>query len=111
MIGIGSLLFHTFATSWAAQADIIPIWMFVGSYVLLVIYRLSGQNGWKTLATALIVAAVMLALHASTSGSLGTRVNTDPLLFNGSLQYLPALATLVAFSDKLTKLIRREHQA
>jgi hypothetical protein len=98
MIGIGSLLFHTVATSWAAQADIIPIWMFVGSYALLAIYRLSAQNRRKTLAAALITAAVMLALHASTSGSLGTRVNIDPLLFNGSLQYLPALAALVAFS-------------
>lgn len=98
IIGIGSMLFHTFATNWAAQADIIPIWMFVGSYTLLVIYRLSEQNGWITLAAALIVTAVMLALHTLTSDSLGTRVNTEPLVLNGSLQYLPALAALVAFS-------------
>jgi hypothetical protein len=98
MIGIGSLLFHTFATNWAAQADIIPIWMFVGSYILLIIYRLSGQNGWKALAAALIISAVMLSLHALTSDSLGTGVNTNPLIFNGSLQYLPALAALIAFS-------------
>ena len=98
MIGTGSLLFHTLATSWAAQADIIPIWLFVGCYTLLLIYRLSGQNGWKTLAASLIAAAVMLAIHALTSESLGTAVNTTPLTFNGSLQYLPALAALIAFS-------------
>ena len=98
MIGIGSFLFHTWATNWAAQADIIPLWLFVGCYTLLLIYRLSGQNGWKTLAASLIAAAAMLAIHALTSDSLGTAVNTAPLKFNGSLQYLPALAALIAFS-------------
>jgi hypothetical protein len=100
MIGIGSLLFHTFATSWAAQADIIPIWMFVAAYILLVIYRLSRQSAWKTLAATLIVTAIMLGIRALTSDTLGTAnvVNSASLAFNGSLQYLPALAALVAFS-------------
>jgi len=98
MIGIGSFLFHTFATNWAAQADIIPIWMFIGSYSLLIIYRLSDHERWTTLIAAIIATVLMLLVHTLTSDSVGTRVNTDPLMFNGSLQYLPALASLVTFS-------------
>ena len=98
MIGIGSLLFHTFATNWSMQADIIPIWVFVGSYTLLIIYRLSEHSAWKTLTTALVVATAMAILRAMTSDSIGTSVNAEPIAFNGSLQYIPALAALLLFS-------------
>jgi len=33
IIGIGSFLFHTFATRWAAMADVIPIGIFMLSYL------------------------------------------------------------------------------
>lgn len=98
LIGIGSFLFHTFANNWSAQADIIPIWLFVASYTMLVIYRLSGQNAWKTLVAAVLVSAVMMTIRALTSDSLGTHVNTEPMVFNGSLQYLPPLAALLLFA-------------
>ena len=35
-IGIGSFLFHTFATNWAALADVIPIGLFILVYLFLV---------------------------------------------------------------------------
>lgn len=42
-IGVGSLLFHTFATRWAELADVLPIWSFVAVYILVTIYRMTGQ--------------------------------------------------------------------
>jgi len=97
-IAIGSFLFHTFATSWSAQADIIPIWMFVISYTLLVIFRLTGHNTRTTITIALTVIALMLIIQVLATGKLGTGIIVTPTLFNGSLQYLPVLIALIGFT-------------
>ena len=41
-IGIGSALFHTFATAWAAAADTIPIGLFILTYIFLLHRDLLG---------------------------------------------------------------------
>ncbi|WP_210528039.1 ceramidase domain-containing protein [Rubellimicrobium arenae] len=49
-IGVGSFLFHTFATSWAAAADMLPILAFILLYVWAVHRRVWGQGRWTALA-------------------------------------------------------------
>ena len=52
-IGVGSFLFHTFATAWAAAADVIPIGIFILVYLFLVNRDLVGMRWWwAVLATA-----------------------------------------------------------
>lgn len=38
-IGLGSFLFHTFATRWALSADVLPIQVFIGGYLVLALRR------------------------------------------------------------------------
>jgi len=97
-IGVGSFLFHTFATGWAELADVIPIWSFVAFYVLLIIYRMTGENIRITARIALIVAGSIGIVFWFTSGDVTTDDAVAPDYLNGSLQYLPALLALVIFS-------------
>ncbi len=111
LIGVGSFLFHTFASPWAAQADIIPIWLFVSGYIVLLIYRVNQHNPVKTIVYVLLIAVALLLLRAfifdrfgaSTAPDISynagnTSDETKALAFNGSLQYLPVLVALMAFS-------------
>ena len=53
-IGVGSFLFHTFATVWAAIADVVPIVLFVLVYLYLVNRDIVGLRRWSAaLATSL----------------------------------------------------------
>ncbi len=62
-IGIGSFLFHTFATGWAAVADVVPIWTFVALYVVEAVLRMSGVSPRHVLGVALGGIAVGIALY------------------------------------------------
>ena len=86
-IGIGSFLFHTFATRWALVADVAPITVFMLGYLAFALRAFVGL-GW--LATGIIMLAFLYA------GSLASRVSCsgEPCL-NGSLGYLPALVSLL----------------
>jgi len=113
LVGIGSILFHTFANPIAHKADIVPIWFFVGSYTLLAVYRLSGENkittlALATLATGGLVLLNVLALDANVvleNTSAHGQSNVDlsgfepasfsPGAFNGSIDYLPVVMTLL----------------
>lgn len=48
-IGIGSFLFHTHATAWAATADVVPIGMFILVYLFLVNWHMLGWPLWVAL--------------------------------------------------------------
>lgn len=48
-IGVGSLLFHTFATRWAAIADVTPILMFVLLYIFAVNRYVWNLTLWPAL--------------------------------------------------------------
>ncbi len=53
MIGIGSFLFHTFATAWALLADVAPIGLFILTYLCLVNRDFVGLHwAWALLATS-----------------------------------------------------------
>ncbi|GLQ35659.1 hypothetical protein GCM10007939_19420 [Amylibacter marinus] len=98
LIGIGSFLFHTFANSATELADVIPIWSFVAAYVVLVIYRMTGQNGWKTLRISLIAGTITGTVFWFTSGDITTDASGPNDLLNGSTQYAPALVALAIFA-------------
>ena len=45
-IGVGSYLFHTHATAWAALADVAPIGIFILVYLFLVNWHILGWPAW-----------------------------------------------------------------
>lgn len=97
-IGVGSFLFHTFANGWSELADVIPIWTFVAIFVLVTIYRLTGENRWATARIASSIAGSIGVVFWITSGDVTTDVDSGPGYLNGSMQYLPALLALVGFA-------------
>jgi hypothetical protein len=84
-VGIGSFLFHTVATRWAAMADVIPIGLFIALGFALVMRRAAGLSvlgaGLATLAFLALSPVVAMA-GAPFMGS--------------SSAYLPALLALVS---------------
>lgn len=87
-IGIGSFLFHTFATRWAALADVVPITVFILTCLILTVRRGFGW-GWTG---AVLVGVAFLPLSGAVA--TGVRMATGSML-GGSSGYLPALAALV----------------
>lgn len=78
-IGVGSALFHTFATGWARVLDELPILLLQLLYLWVYARRVIGAGRW--LAAGLVAAYLALAIYCRGFG---------PLL-NGSLIYLPAM--------------------
>ena len=46
LIGLGSALFHTYATAWSAMADVVPIALFVLTYVWAANRTFWGMSRW-----------------------------------------------------------------
>ena len=74
-IGIGSFLFHTVATRWAALADVLPIMLFILAYLALTMRRGFRLTWWWaggiTLAFLPASFAVSSAVGALAGGALG----------------------------------------
>ena len=87
-IGIGSFLFHTIATRWAALADVLPIMLFILAYLALTMRRGFRLNWWWaggiTLAFLPASFAVSSLVGQIAGGALG-----------GSSGYVQALLALV----------------
>lgn len=84
-VGIGSFLFHTHTTHWTWLADVIPIAIFIGGYLLLTLYRYCGLS--------LPVSIGLLAVYeALTAGVLRL---VPPAFLNRATGYLLALAALL----------------
>ncbi|MCG8447092.1 MAG: ceramidase domain-containing protein [Hyphomicrobiales bacterium] len=85
LIGIGSFLFHTFATRWAAAADVLPIILCLLAFLFIAQRRMFGLSA--------IAAALGVVLF------LGLNVLNGFVLpegfLNGSGTYLPALAAIL----------------
>lgn len=65
LIGVGSFLFHTFATGWAAAADVLPILAFVLLYLYSANRHLLGMRRiWALACTALFFVYAPLATIA-----------------------------------------------
>ncbi|MEM8869194.1 MAG: ceramidase domain-containing protein [Pseudomonadota bacterium] len=94
-IGIGSFLFHTYATRWALMTDVAPITLFILTYVYLATTRFFGLRWWW--GGAAVVAffpysAAVSAVVAETFGPLNGSVGYMPvalLIFGYALAMLP----------------------
>ncbi len=82
-IGVGSGLFHTFATSWAQLLDVSPILIFQVVYLWLYLRRVAVR---RVASTSVGLALFLTALFGSAQ---------YPELLNGSLSYAPAAAALI----------------
>lgn len=93
-IGVGSFVFHTFATRWAAMADIVPIVLFMLAAIAIGLIRRFD-----------------LPVQAAALGTVGfllisSMIGFTPLLViipAGSVSYLPALLALALFAFFLAK--------
>jgi hypothetical protein len=84
--GLGSFLFHTFANTVTRWLDVLPISLFVVTYLCLYAYRVANQTYAAT--TALAALFVIAAF-------IGRQF---PHLLNGSLIYGPTIILLGAVS-------------
>ena len=85
-IGSGSILFHIYATSLTQILDVAPILLFQFLYLWLYLHRVL-LFGLVSKIIAVIFLAVLIVISFSLLDYL-----------NGSIQYFPALLTLVAIS-------------
>lgn len=102
-IGVGSFLFHTFATRWALIADTSSIVVFVVSYLA---YALRHVLRWSWIAVAaglalLVAASLLTPALPCRSTLLPITAAAGLRCLNGSLNYLPALASLIAVAGIL----------
>lgn len=110
-IGIGSGLFHTFATRWAQLADVVPIGLFMFAYLAFALRSLLGA-GWT--ATLLGILAFGMALGGArvlpcpASLMLGMSEGAGRTCLNGSLGYVPAVAALLLIGGALIGRGRHE---
>ena len=99
-IGIGSFLFHTVAEGWASLADVIPIGIFMVSYLAYALLRYVGIGPFAT-------AGLLVLFYISLWQSSVMRCGDGPC-FNGSLAYFPALAALLIIGGWL---VMKKHAA
>lgn len=107
-IGIGSFLFHTYATLWANLADVIPIVLFVGSYMVLALRWFLGLSLPMALLATFGVVAVSVTMFECGFIFQIEACRAIGGSFNGSLAYAPALASLIVVG---AILYRRKHPA
>lgn len=88
-IGIGSGLFHSFATAWAAAADVLPILAFTLVYIYLANRHFLNRGP--------VVSALGAAAYVPYSMALGTVFGALPF-FRVSAEYWPLPVLILAYS-------------
>lgn len=86
-IEVGSFVFHTVATRWAALADVVPIGLFIAAYLSIVLKRFFGL-GWPL---AILLGAGVLPAGNALSALIPPAITGAA---SGSTRYLPALLSL-----------------
>lgn len=86
-IGVGSFMFHTFATRWASAADVFPILLFILVYLWLATVRMLDLSRWAGF--------VAVALFLPFSAVIASGIATVTGGLNGSEGYIPT-ALLIA---------------
>lgn len=86
MIGIGSTLFHSFATNWAQTLDIVSILLFQIIFIWLYLRRIAYIH--PGIVSLVITGFLAIVLFAS----------RFPEMLNGSLLYFPSILALLGFS-------------
>lgn len=97
VIGVGSFLFHTFATSIAQLADVIPIAVYQLTFLALYARRIMRLTRFRVF---------MLLLGFVVAGQSFSALPHD--LLNGSLMYGPAFLFLCAFA--VYHRVTRKHE-
>ncbi len=95
VIGIGSFLFHTFATRWAMLADTVPIGIFMLAYFAYALRRLIGLDIWPVLAGLVLFVTALAAAGNVKCGGVAC--------LNGSVGYLPAFAAIAGTGEYLRR--------
>lgn len=85
LVGIGSTLFHTFATRWGLFADSIPIGIFVVTFLVFTLRRFLGQS--------VIATVIWIALFLAVSAILPMLLPRG--FMNNSGFYFPVLGALI----------------
>ncbi|MEM6661352.1 MAG: hypothetical protein AAF666_04150 [Pseudomonadota bacterium] len=88
-IGVGSFLFHTYATAWAAVADVAPIGIFILTYFTLSMRCFAGYGWGKSILLTLGYVVVLIGISWVANTFLRD-------LIGGSVSYIPALVALIA---------------
>lgn len=104
VIGLGSFLFHTFATQWASLADQIPIALFMLAYFGFLLRRYLGLNWiFVTLGLAAFYGSIKFAgsLPCNYGDLLPITSRTGARCLNGTVGYVPAFIALVISSAVL----------
>lgn len=109
VIGVGSFLFHTYATRWASLADIIPIGVFMLAYFAYVLRRFVRLN-WVLVAAGLAIFVWSLRYAATIQcpaqeALLPITAAARGRCLNGTIAYVPAFIAL-AGSGMLLALLR-----
>ena len=105
IIGVGSFLFHTFATRWANIADAGPIGAFMFAYAGYTLRRFLALP-WIPVAVGLVLFAALLQIAFTADCPVALRgLVRGGRCLNGSAGYLPALAMLLG--SGLAALARR----
>lgn len=108
VIGIGSFLFHTYATRWASLADQIPISIFMLTYFGYLLRRYLGLN-WLFvligLAAFFVTIRYAATIECRQAGLLPITARAGTRCLNGTIAYVPAFIALAASSIGLA-LIR-----
>jgi hypothetical protein len=109
-IGLGSFLFHTHATRWAAVADTAPIGLFMVAYLTYALRRFLELH-WAVIAAVLLLFAGALRAAGSVTCETGLLPLTESMgapCLNGTAGYLPAFIALLIVG---TVLALRRHPA
>ena len=103
LMGIGSFLFHTFATRWATYADTVPIGIFMVGYLAYALRRLLGFGWlWVGLGLAGFIAALKFAGEVQCGpGLLSVKAAAPAACLNGTLGYVPAFLAMLAIGVAL----------
>ncbi len=98
VIGVGSFLFHTYATRWAAVADVAPIGLFMIAYLVYAL-RAYLRLGWIVTAVglAVFVGALQYAgdIQCRNPGLLSVTAAARGPCLNGTLGYAPAFLAML----------------
>lgn len=110
VIGVGSFLFHTFATRWAVIFDVGPIGCFMLVYLIYALRWFLAAPWWIVAlgAAAFLLSAQVIGLAPCASGLLPITEAAGRPCYNGSLAYAPALFALCILT---ALLIWRQHSA
>lgn len=104
LIGIGSFLFHTYATPRASAADVVPIGVFM---LVFLGYALHAFAGVPLLLTLPAIGAFAFVINQAMQVQCDALKFAWPLLeqtncLNGSFGYLPALVAMLLIGAWLT---------